>query len=199
MKLATAAQAVIALALPLLAAAPAAANVITLDFETAPSFDSISTLYASQGVRFGLDALGLQNDAVGSYFSNAPSPLGVMTAVGTAATMNVDSGFIALSFFYSSDTALSGAVDIWSGLDGTGTRLASLSLANNAQRGCAGTAFCRFDELSTVLGARAYSVSFGNAAYIAAFDNMRVTVVPEPATALLAVLGLAGVVLSRRR
>ncbi len=193
------AAALAALALPLFAATSAVGSVITLDFETAPGFVPVDTLYAADGVFFGGDALGLQNDDLGPYFSNAPSPLGVMAPVGPASTMNVTSGFIALSFFYSSSAAISDAVQIWSGLDGSGTLLASLSLDNNAQAGCTDSAFCNFSLLSATPGARGFSVSFGNAASVSAFDNIVVTVVPEPATALMVALGLAGVVLTRRR
>lgn len=187
------------LALLSLATAPALASAITLDFETAPSFGSIDTLYAGQGVNFGGDVLGLQNDALGPYFSNAPSPLGVMISVGAASTMNVDGGFVELSFFYASSADVAGAVEVWSGVDATGTLLASLSLTNNAQTGCTDTAYCNFSLLGSQLSARAYSVSFAAAANVAAFDNVVLQTVPEPTSALLAGLGLMGLALSRRR
>ncbi len=199
-----------ALALPLFAAAPAFATVITLDFETVGSFASIDTYYAggtdsdgnvgpALGVTFGLDVLGLQNDAAGPYFSNAPSPLGVMTVVGAASTMNVEGGFRSMSFFYSSADAVADAVEIWSGPDGTGALLASLSLSANAQAsGCSDSPFCNFDRLSAALGTRAYSVTFANASNVAAFDDVALDL-PEPTTALLVALGLAGAALGRRR
>jgi hypothetical protein len=198
-----------ALALTLFAAAPAFASVITIDFEAPTTFASIDTFYAggtdsagatgpNLGVVFGGDALALQNDALGPYFSNAPSPVGVMTAVGPAAVMDVAQGFVGLNFFYSSLAAVGGAVEVWSGLGGTGTLLASLSLAGNAQDGCSDSPLCHFDGLAAGFAQRAYSVSFAGAANVAVFDNVSLTV-PEPATALLVALGLVGAAASRRR
>jgi hypothetical protein len=201
--------------LPLLIAAPAQAAVVSVTFDSVSSFASIGTHYAggtdsdgvagaNLGVSFGLDALGLKNDALGPYFSNAPSPAGVMTVVGPAATMNVPAGFSNLSFFYSSNAAIADAIEVWSGLDGTGTRLASLSLANNAQAGgCSDTAFCNFSSLSTALvGSLGFSVSFGKAASAAAFDNLSLTVpgtVSEPGSVPIVALGLGLAALATRR
>ena len=182
------------------ATTPALAGVINIDFETAPSFGSIGNLYAGLGVTFRPDALGLQNDALGPYFSNAPSPLGVMFAAGPDSAMNVAGGFIEISLFFSSSEAINDAVQVWSGLNGTGNLLASLSLANNAQAGgCTDSAYCNFSQTGTnKLGALAYSVTFASAANnVVAFDN--VNLVPEPASTLLVALGLAGVAFVRRR
>lgn len=189
---------------------PASAGTLTLDFENVTSFASIDTFYAggtdgagnagpALGVTFGLDALGLQNDALGPYFSGAPSPLGVMAPVGAASTLDMPEGFLGLSFYYSSLVAVTDAVEVWSGLGGTGTLLASLSLAANAQDGgCSGSPLCHFDLLTTTLGGLAHSVTFGNAATAAVFDDVALAV-PEPAGALLVALGLAGVAVRRRR
>lgn len=188
-----------ALLMSLSAATPALATTINIDFETAPSFAPVDAVYAGQGVTFRPDALGLQNDILGPYFSNAPSPLGVMFAAGPDSAMNVDRGFLEISLFYSASQAGSDAVQVWSGLDGTGSLLASLSLANNAQAdGCTDSAYCNFNRLGANLSARAFSVTFGGAANVAVFDNVSLTV-PEPTSTLLVALGLAGVAFVRRR
>lgn len=191
--------------------APALAGSVTLDFETVGSFASIAQYYnggtdgagntgPALGVSFGGDALGLANDALGPYFSNAPSPLGVMFAAGPDATMDVAGGFDAMSFYYSSNADIVDAVQVWSGLGATGNLLGSFSLAANAQaNGCSDSPFCNFSQLSAGFGAVAYSVSFGRAANAVAFDN--ITLIPEPGTAALAglaLLGMAGVGASRR-
>jgi hypothetical protein len=188
-------------ALALLSAAPAFAQNTVIDFETAPSFASIGSTYAGLGVSFGGDALGLANDELGPYFSNAPSPLGVMFAAGPDASMNVAAGFVnAVNFAYSSSSALTGAVQVWSGLDGTGTLLASIDLANNAtSNGCTDSAYCNFGTASMTFAGIAQSLTFGGAANATVFDNIAITAVPEPAAYVFMALGLGGLIARRRR
>ncbi len=191
-----------AAAVAMLAATPvfACAAPVLLDFETVTSFAPVNDLYAGFGIAFTGDALGLVNDALGPYFSNAPSPVGVMTPVGGDATMNVANGFTdAFSFFYTSSDAVANAVQVWSEINGGGSLLKSFNLAANAQDGgCSDTSFCHFDILSAAFPGTARSVTFGNAAGSAAFDNA-VLGVPEPTTALLIPLALAGLLVARRR
>lgn len=199
-----------AAALALLAATPAFAGNTLLDFERVTSFASISEFYnggadgAGQvgpalGISFTGDALGLVND-FSSYFSHAPSPVGVMTAVGADATMNVAAGFTeAIAFSYSSSAFVPLAVSVWSGLGGSGELLASFNLVSNAQRGCNDSDYCRFDQLASTFAGTAHSVTFGNAANVAAFDDISIGVVPEPSAALLLSLGITGLFLARRR
>ena len=152
-------------------------------------------------MNFGADALGLLNDELGPYFSHAPSALGVMAPVGGEATMNIAGGFVgSFSFFYTASAAVSQAVQVWSSLNGTGTLLASFNLAANAQSGgCNDSPYCHFDQLSAAFTGTARSVTFGNAAGAAAFDNISVSTVPEPTAALMMALGVAGLLLARRR
>jgi hypothetical protein len=195
--------------LALFAATPAFAADTLIDFETVTSFASIGEYYnggadsagaigPALGVSFTGDALALANDFE-TYFSHAPSPLGVLAPVGADATLNVALGFTdAISFWYSSSAFVS-QINVWSGLGGTGEILASFNLVANATHGCSDSAYCRFDQLSSTFAGTAHSVSFGNAAGVAAFDDIRITAVPEPTTALMLSLGLAGLFLSRRR
>jgi hypothetical protein len=191
--------AAIALALAAFSAAPAFAAPTVVDFEDVPSFSSIGDFYgASLGVTFGGDALGLSNDALGPYFSNAPSPLGVMTAVGADSAMNFAAGFTSLAFWYSSADATAGAVQVWSGANGTGSLLGAFDLSNNAASGCSDTAYCHFDYAYESFGGLAHSVTFGNATGVA-FDNVTINAVPEPATVTLMLAGGLLLVGAQRR
>ena len=188
------------LAAAALVAAPAFAGVITIDFEAAASFASIGNTYASSGITFGPDAQGLANDALGPYFSNAPSPLGVMFLSGISApdaAMNVAGGFYGLSFFYSSALAVANAVQVWSGLNGTGDLITAYSLSDNATLGCTATAYCHWDMLGSSFSRVARSVTFSDGTQLALFDN--ISVVPEPSSALLAGLALSTLLVVRRR
>ncbi len=181
------------LAAGVLSAAPAFSATVTLDFETAPSFDSIGDLYAAQGISFGLDALGVPpSDAAGTYHANAPSPLAVMSPVGPSAALNAAGGLWfegSASFHYSSTEALS--VGVYSGLNGTGTLLGTFALAANAQNGCDNATFCHWDLVSLTFGGAAQSIQFGEALY-AGFDDVTVNPVPLPAAAWLLLSGLGG-------
>ncbi len=197
-------------------AAPLAAQAanVTLDFETPTSFASVLTHYAGGtdaagvagtdlGVSFSGDVIALANDSLGTYFSNAPTPLGVMTVVGSDAVMDVAQGFTgAVDFAWSSTADVSGAVQVWSGAGATGTLLASFDLGTNAQAGgCSDSPLCHFDSSSLAFAGTAYSVSFANAANVAAFDDIAITAVPEPASAatlLAGVLLLGGLAQARR-
>jgi hypothetical protein len=190
---------------------------LLLDFETPTSFASIAEHYnggmdsagatgPALGVSFGLDALTVRNDdgaaPVGGYFSHTPSPVGALAPVGADATMNVAAGFVdSISFHYSSTQFVVQGVNVYAGLNGSGELLASFNLVTNAQRGCTDTPYCRFDLLSRSFAGVAHSVTFGNAAGLAGFDNISITAVPEPQTYALLMAGLLaiGFMVSRRR
>ncbi len=200
----------------LVLAAPLAAQAanVTVDFETATSFSSVLTHYAGGadaagvtgtdlGVSFSGDVIALANDSLGTYFSNAPTAVGVMTVVGSDAVMDVAQGFTgSVDFAWSSLADVSGGVQVWSGAGATGTLLASFDLSTNAQAGgCSDSALCHFDAASLAFAGTAYSVSFANAANVAAFDDIAITAVPEPATAatLLAGMLMLGALAHARR
>jgi PEP-CTERM motif len=113
--------------------------------------------------------------------------------------LNYTRGFSAISLYYGATAAVAAGVQVWSGLDGTGSLLASLDLLNNGQVGSCAANVCRFDLVSlTTLPQAGRSVSFGNAAGLAAFDNISLTV-PEPSTTLLLAGALGALAWRARR
>lgn len=197
-------------ALILLSVAPAVGGTITIDFEQPSSFLWVDQFYnggtdggglsgPNYGVSFGLDDLAIQNDALGPYFANAPSPIGIMVPVGPETAMNVAAGFTDISLYYSSMVEVLDGVQVWSGLNGTGTLLASFDLAANAQAGGDTSAPVTFWEQLNIgpLSDVAHSVTF--ATNYTGYDNITIHALPEPASALLLAPGLLGLLALRRR
>jgi hypothetical protein len=185
----------------LFASAPTFAADVVIDFDAPTSFDSIGEYYngavEALGVSFGLDALALKNDDLGPYFSNAPSPAGVMAVVGMDATMNFAMGFTGASFFYSTAEAPV-IVGVYSGLDGTGTLLSGFAVVTNAMNGCSDSPYCNWNFASTSFSGVAKSITFGSAVGVG-IDNLTISAVPEPTQALMLALGLAAVLVGARR
>ncbi len=184
----------------LLGAPAFAATTTTINFEGVTGFASIGDTYAAQRFSFRPDAQGLVNDALGPYFSNAPTPLGVMFVSGINvpdAAMTVEPGFNELRFYYSSADVVTDAVQVWTGANGSGALIASYNLAANATQGCTDTAYCHWDLLGGKLSQTALSVTFGAGTQAAAFDN--ISVVPEPSSVWLVGMALGALVLSRHR
>jgi len=203
-----------AAALAFLAAVPplAPAQTVLVDFEKSWPFGAEVQGYyaggsasdgmtgANLGVSF-VNVSGLSNDAFFTYYSGAPSPLGIAyaftSAPGDHAYMNMAVGAAgALSFFYSNPSVatIPSAIVAYSGLNGTGTQLGSISLAN--------------DDSGDYSGWRAASFSFSGIARsfdltatadIVALDNITVTAVPEPSSLALLLLGGVAVVRQLKR
>lgn len=190
MKLASLALA-LALASPAFAAAP-----LSVDFEKAWTYgQEVGDTYAVQGVTF-TNVLGISNDADFTYFSNSPSPLGTAFVqldfvTNTSAFMNVASGVTGgLSFYYSSPDAVTGAIKAYSGLNGTGMLLGSISLGANSAD------YSRWNQAVLSFGGTAQSFDLSGTANVVALDN--ISAVPEPSSIALLLAGGA-LVLSRRR
>ena len=189
-----------ALSAALITSLPALANTsLVLDFEGVDSFAPVGDFYA--GISFSDAALGLKNDELANYFSNAPTPGTVMFATDSSALMSVAQGFVGeVSFYYSAASSALDVVTIYSGLNGSGSELGSFSLSKNAQLGgCTDSAFCNWQRISLTFSGTAYSLSFGGNAGNVAFDNVSITAVPEPTTAVLMALGGAALLLGARR
>jgi hypothetical protein len=150
------------------------------------------------------------NAATGAgKFENEPSGQGEVLYFAsanpaTANAMNYAAGFSGVSFDYalaSNSSSFNGTVDIWSGLNGTGTLLDTLSLTAAASTvGCTvrTDSYCTW-SLATTAGTQfgtAESVTFGtnSTAPFTEFDGVTLTTspVPLPAAGWLLMSGLAG-------
>ncbi len=193
-------------ALALFAATPAFAGTSFLvDFENSWVYGTaVDNTYASLGVTF-TNVLGLSNNdgfgslPDGSYYANAPSPLGTAFAqldgvVNTSAFMNVAGGVDnAISFYYSSPVAVTGAIKAYSGLNGTGTLLGTIDLVANSD------SYSVWTPVTLSFGGTAQSFDLTASANVVGLDN--IAAVPEPGTyaMLLAGLGLLGFAARRSR
>lgn len=198
-------------------AGSASAAVITLDFEGIANNAAVGNYYnggggTNYGVSFSGSTLALVDaDAGGTgNFGNEPTANTIMFFLdANEAILNVAAGFEAgFSFFYTSSTAAD--VTVWSGLNGTGTLLATISLtAQFNGNGCQGDPtgdFCNWTAGGSTFMGTARSINFGGTANQTGYDNITFGsstpgsgTVPEPASLALVGAALLGVAASRRR
>ena len=188
--------------LALLAAAPAFASAsnFVVDFEknwdyangdVAGYYNGGTAADGSAGANLGVSFTGVSGltndpDFTPLYYSNAPTMQGVAYTFGPA-FMNVAGGVdSALSFFYSSPVAIVGALQAWSGLNGTGTLLGSFDMAGNSP-----AAYDTWTNATFTFSGTARSFDLSPTANIAAFDN--ISAVPEPGSVALLLAGVAAI------
>lgn len=202
----------------LLFSTAAFAGPITLTFEGLQNLEPVNDYYnggtggfgsgpgTNYGISFTSDSLAVVCLPGVNNCSSAPSPVNALFFLsGAGDTMNVAAGFTTgFSFFYAA-TFIPGSVDVYSGLDGTGTLLAHLDLAPTGS-GCDGqTGYSCWVPVGVSFAGTAESAVFGGSANFIAFDNITLGSAtpggstPEPASMVLFGSGLIGIARKLRK
>jgi hypothetical protein len=170
--------------------------------------DSAGNSGANYGVSFGTDALGLVDVDAGGTGNTANEPSGetVMFFLTGSAILNNAAGFdTGFSFYYSA--AYAASVDVYSGLNATGTLLGTINLSAQNRFNCVGDPageYCNYSAAGLSFNGTARSIDFSGTANYVVFDNITFGAatppppVPEPGTYAMLGLGLAGIAAFRR-
>lgn len=160
----------------------------------------------NDGVVFSSNSItGIEQPFANANTNSAGSPSGpniLFFLSGGADTIDVAAGFTTGFSFYYSAVNSPGLINVYSGLNDTGTLLASLVLPTTpngtGNPACFGTAFCPYVPIGVTFAGTAMSVDFGGTANQIGFDDITFGSAtaggaPEPATWALMLLGVGGI------
>jgi hypothetical protein len=165
------------------------------------------------GVTFSSNFYGIWPTSRNGAGNFAPTPVGTppifvmgpTDGLQATGTMNITNGFSnGLDFYYAFNPMSAGqnvTVTVWSGANGTGSILLTISLSSNA---CSGTPyFCTWTQVGNSFTGTAHSITFSGPADQFGLADMTLgsskTAIPEPSSILLLAVGGAGISLGALR
>jgi hypothetical protein len=161
------------------------------------------------GITFASDSLAIISQLNGGTgnFQNAPSDTAAFFLTGPGDTMNVAAGFTTgFSFYYASGSD-TGSVSVYSGLNGTGTVLGTINLAETPSLPDLPTYYNDWFPAGIAFGGTAESAVFSGVANYIGFDDIDLGSPAPPAVPdntgagiyLLGAMGLAGAAWASRK
>ena len=156
------------------------------------------------GIVFGSDSLSIIDITSGGSGNTGNDPSGhtvLFFLSGPGDVMDVAAGFNTGFSFYYSSPFYTGSVTVWSGLDGTGTELGSISLPLTP----VGSPYdySVWEPAGVAFAGTAMSAIFSGTANQIAFDNITLgsatPMIPEPSSVILIGIGGIGLFLFDRR
>lgn len=192
---------------------------ITLTFEGLGDFSAINDFYnggtdslgnsgTNYGVQFGANSLALYEQNPQANFSGEPSPHTVMFFLTGSAVLNYAPGFDTGFSFYYTTTSFTGKVDVYSGLNKTGTLLGSIILPALGAGPDKANPYSNWKVGSLAFAGTAKSIDFSGTVNQVGYDNVtfgstnpNTGTVPEPGAyaTLAACLGMAPLIARMRR
>lgn len=181
------------------------ADTIVLNFDGLADEQTVADYYnggggGDYGITFTSNAIAVNEFDENEGMLPTP-PNGLTFLSGTAATLDDASGFTnGFSFYYSAPFS-PGVINVYSGLDSTGTVLATLNLPTTLDGlnlpGCLDHDFCPFVPIGITFSGTAESVDFGGSANQIVFDDLTIssaapglTSSPEPNCWMLVAMGV---------